>query len=85
MKRNVYIQLASFLYILTLGFILTSLNNPQDQKPGEPWDIPDEYKEMKNPYADDKSLLTTGRKLYIKQCKSCHGTNGKGDGIASAE
>jgi mono/diheme cytochrome c family protein len=53
---------------------------PQDQKKGGPWDIPEKYLEMTNPYADDASLVKIGKMLYSKHCKSCHGNKGLGDG-----
>ncbi len=35
---------------------------------------------VKNPVAVDAASLTAGRQLYLKNCRSCHGTKGSGDG-----
>jgi mono/diheme cytochrome c family protein len=66
------IALCAFVFIPT-----------QDQV--KPWDIPAEYKSMKNPYAGDESLAKVGKALYGKHCKSCHGAEGLGDGTKAGE
>ena len=64
-----------------LSFVIMAFNSPQDgQKIGGPWDIPEEYQNMTNPYADDEDLIKPGKMLYSKHCKSCHGNKGLGDG-----
>ncbi|MFP4469839.1 MAG: c-type cytochrome [Bacteroidales bacterium] len=75
-KSNVLIV---FTFTATV-FLLMSFIIPQEQKQPAPWDIPDEYKNMENPYAGDKSLDRVGKILYSKHCKSCHGSNGECDG-----
>ncbi|MCX6280548.1 MAG: cytochrome c [Bacteroidetes bacterium] len=50
------------------------------QKPAK-WVAPDKYKTMKNPNAGDAS---TGKDLFAKHCKSCHGKDGLGDGPKAA-
>ncbi len=57
----------------------------QDKKKGEPWEIPTEYKNKKNTYADDESLLRLGRGTYGRHCRSCHGRAGEGDGPMAAQ
>lgn len=44
------------------------------------WEVPEEYKTMKNPYANNKDINHTGKTLFLKHCKMCHGENGKGNG-----
>ena len=50
------------------------------QKPAK-WVAPDKYKTMKNPNAAD---VSTGKDLFAKHCKSCHGKDGLGDGPKAA-
>jgi mono/diheme cytochrome c family protein len=78
MKKNLNL-------IMTLGAIaaftlsLVAFTVPQDK-----WDVPDEYKKMKNEYAgEDEDDI--GKDLYSKHCKSCHGKEGYGDGTKAAE
>lgn len=52
---------------------------------GDPWIVPDKYKKMKNPVASDKESIALGKSLYIKHCKSCHGSKGLGDGPKAAQ
>jgi len=43
------------------------------------WVVPAKYQTMKNP-TDPKVDLAIGKSLYSKHCKSCHGSEGYGDG-----
>ncbi|MCF6180777.1 cytochrome c [Lutibacter sp.] len=45
----------------------------------EEWKVPEKYQKMKNPTATTPDLAT-GKLLYTKHCKSCHGVEGYGDG-----
>jgi mono/diheme cytochrome c family protein len=47
----------------------------------EPWIVPDEYRNMKNPVTADDSSMKAGKVLYTKHCEACHGKTGSGDGI----
>jgi len=47
----------------------------------KPWPVPDEYKNMKNPVAKGDASNKAGQILYTKNCASCHGKTGLGDGV----
>lgn len=67
------------MLIMAIAFMAFAM--PQDgQKKGAAWDIPSKYIKMENPYAGDADLAKTGKMIYSKHCKSCHGNNGLGDG-----
>lgn len=70
----------AFLSVLFVFVLSAFTSQPQDKKVGGPWEIPDEYKTKANPYADDESLVDVGKMIYMKQCRSCHGNKGLGDG-----
>lgn len=76
------VRIISLVMSLSALFILTALvsfNLPQDKQP-LPWDVPAEYKNMKNPVEADQSSINTGKALYMRHCASCHGKTGEGDG-----
>jgi mono/diheme cytochrome c family protein len=47
----------------------------------KPWVIPANYKAMKNPVAAGEVSTKAGQALYTKNCASCHGKAGLGDGV----
>jgi mono/diheme cytochrome c family protein len=51
----------------------------------KPWVVPENAKKVKNPLKGDSESIATGKALYAKHCKSCHGKNGEGDGPKAAE
>lgn len=52
----------------------------QDKPKGKEWKIPEASTKVKSPKAD----LEVGKEIWTKECKSCHGSKGLGDG-AKAE
>lgn len=51
----------------------------------EEWKVPAKYQTMKNKTAASKANLAVGKSLYSKHCKSCHGSEGYGDGTKAKE
>ena len=47
------------------------------------WDTPAWTDTIKNPYAHHEVAADSGKLIYQKICSVCHGTGGKGDGIAA--
>lgn len=75
----------TLIAILSLTFLFATANIAMAQKKAEPWNIPAKYKTMKSTVkAGDASVNSTGKELYNKHCKSCHGTKGLGDGPKAA-
>ena len=76
------IRLAAFIFA---AIMYVTANVAMAQKAAGPWTIPAKYKSMKSSVkAGDPSIATVGKDLYNKNCKSCHGTKGLGDGTKSA-
>lgn len=72
------------LIILFIGVFALSFAAFEQDK--EPWNVPDSYKKMTNPYADEvDDLVDYGADLYDKHCASCHGDDGIGDGNKADE
>jgi mono/diheme cytochrome c family protein len=47
----------------------------------KPWVVPANFKTMKNPVAVGEASTKAGQALYTKNCASCHGKAGLGDGV----
>jgi mono/diheme cytochrome c family protein len=47
----------------------------------KPWVIPDSFKSMKNPVAQGDASTKAGLAVFTKNCASCHGKAGLGDGV----
>jgi mono/diheme cytochrome c family protein len=53
--------------------------------PNDPWPVPDKFTKMPNPVKSDATSLATGKEVWAKECQSCHGKLGKGDGSKAAQ
>jgi len=68
--------------ILALG---TTLVPAEGTAPPDQWKAPARAARKKNPIASDAASIATGKAVYVKQCLSCHGTAGKGDGPSAKD
>ncbi len=50
-------------------------------QPAKPWPVPENQKSMKNPVAKSDASTKAGMAIYNKNCASCHGKTGLGDGV----
>ena len=71
--------------IIITAILFIAANVAMAQKAGGPWTIPAKYSSMKSTVkAGDPSIASVGKDLFLKNCKSCHGTKGLGDGAKAA-
>ena len=75
MKKNI-------LLLFSLAFVAMSFRFISEN---DPWPVPDKYVKMANPVASDATSIATGKELWSKNCQSCHGKSGKGDGPKAAQ
>jgi len=68
-------QTLGILLVLVIGITFTA----SAQKP-KPWDVPAKDKAMKNAVKTDDASINAGKAIYNKNCASCHGKAGLGDG-----
>jgi mono/diheme cytochrome c family protein len=47
----------------------------------KPWVVPANFKAMKNPVAQSDASAKLGMGFFTKNCASCHGKTGLGDGV----
>ncbi|MEI6677672.1 MAG: cytochrome c [Mariniphaga sp.] len=66
--------------VIMITLVLFAFVVPQDQKAAAAWAVPAKYKSMKSSAKADATSIATGKMLYAKHCKSCHGGTGLGDG-----
>jgi mono/diheme cytochrome c family protein len=78
MKTFKKILLASAVAVIGMAFVTSTL---YAQAKPKPWDAPANYKSMKNPIAQSDASKSAGGALYNKNCASCHGKTGLGDGV----
>jgi mono/diheme cytochrome c family protein len=62
---------SSMLFMLSVALIAQT----------KPWVVPANFKSMKNPVAQSDASAKVGLSLYTKNCASCHGKTGLGDGV----
>ena len=63
------------------AFTLTQTTNAQDKPKGKEWKVPAADASKKSTVkAGDAAAITEGKAIWTKDCKSCHGVKGLGDG-----
>jgi cbb3-type cytochrome c oxidase subunit III len=78
--------LLTFALSLTVPIALGAYGAQQTQHPaGAGAHQHAEAAKLKNPVAANVESIAAGQKLYAKNCASCHGETGKGDGKMGAE
>lgn len=69
----------SIFTVLVIAISGILIANAQPLK-GKPWEIPVKYKDLKNDVKPSPASIQAGETLYKKNCASCHGKTGLGDG-----
>ena len=78
MKKLEVLRTLSLVGACALVFVLITA------AAGPKWNVPDSAAKVKNPVAASAENIETGKQLFLKNCKSCHGLKGKGDGPKAA-
>ncbi len=74
-------KIATIMVAAVIAVVFLFGNAVHAQAKAKPWPVPDKDKAMK---ASAKADLATGKELWAKHCKSCHGSKGLGDGPKAA-
>jgi mono/diheme cytochrome c family protein len=67
--------------LLVSFFVVAICATSAAQEKGKPWPVPDKDKNAKNAVAKSDASNKAGMALYNKNCASCHGKTGLGDGV----
>jgi mono/diheme cytochrome c family protein len=78
MKKFKKVFISSLVALVSV--LIFNLNASAQAQP-KPWDVPANFKSMKNPAAKGDASNKAGMALYNKNCASCHGKVGLGDGV----
>jgi mono/diheme cytochrome c family protein len=70
-------KIMKLVFVSTAALILSAALVAQPK----PWVVPANSKSMKNPIAKSDGSTKAGLALYTKNCASCHGKAGLGDGV----
>jgi mono/diheme cytochrome c family protein len=81
MKQNQFARATLLIGITLISFITMSAFIFQQKE----WTAPAAEAAKKSTVANDAATIADGKILYTKQCKSCHGKGGKGDGPSAAQ
>jgi len=71
--------LLGLLFFLSFGLAVQG-----EDATRKPWVAPARYAHKKNRVPADQASIDRGRQLYLKNCLSCHGLQGRGDGPAAS-
>jgi mono/diheme cytochrome c family protein len=78
MKTLKKVFISSLVALVSVSLLNLSVSGQTQPKP---WDVPANFKTMKNPVAKGDVSNKAGLALYTKNCASCHGKAGLGDGV----
>lgn len=70
------------LATLTLGASLAGVPPAQGQSAAD-WVAPERRARRPNPVAHSAAAVSQGRNIYLRDCQSCHGVSGRGDGVSA--
>jgi len=80
-KKSMKSKMMSAIMLIAIFIAAGSFTFFQEAKP---WPVPDKYAKMANPVKADAASIDAGKAIWAKQCQSCHGKSGKGDGTKAA-
>ena len=86
MKQSVRPFLAAIIFSLVASGLLFPVKLfSGDAGSDNEWKAPERAARKKNPISADANSIAVGKVVYTKECFSCHGATGKGDGPAAKD
>ncbi len=81
MKENKFGKIHFFFALLAFISFFIYIGATAQSKT---WTVPKEADNVKNPLAGNTEILKYAKVIYTTYCGPCHGSKGKGDGVAAA-
>ncbi len=78
---RVFTLLIASAVTVALGFAVSTTFS--DDQPAYDWVAPARAARKANPIPSDDASIAAGKEVFTKNCLSCHGPTGKGDGAAA--
>lgn len=69
-----------FFLLIPVSIVLNASLTAQTKS----WVVPENFKSLKNPVIQTEVGTKTGLALFTKNCVSCHGKTGQGNGVKTA-
>ena len=86
MKQSIRQPLTTIIIgIIAMSLLFSIKSFSADANSSGEWKAPLRAAQRKNPVTPDANSIAAGKTVYIKECLSCHGTAGKGDGSAAKD
>lgn len=70
------------LLVILLVVLAAAPSATKESAEAPAWVAPDSAEAIQNPLAGQVATVEAGRKLFKNMCEVCHGSEGKGDGLA---
>lgn len=71
--------------LLTVSLLLIAVIGSAFLYQPKEWKAPASADAKKNPLTADAATIAAGKVTYVKECQSCHGKKGKGDGPSAKD
>ena len=91
-ELKTFLLLLSMLLIMSFAFLPTQIQNEkyiiksvEQEVDTSRWIAPESANELVNPIEVDEDYILEGEMLYKKNCRSCHGKLGDGNGSGAAD
>lgn len=85
MKMQIKFHKAKSFVLLGVLVSVLAIASAFVQPPQDGWKAPASADAKKNPLTSDAPTLAEGKTIYAKECQSCHGKSGKGDGPSAKD
>ncbi len=84
-RAQVWLCLVVASLLATSTSTVLSQDKARSRKLKSEWVVPEKFKKIPNPVKADPASIAAGNKVYIKECLTCHGKTGVGDGAQAKD